>query len=226
MQAYLGNYDSSEDKLCNYATLYWGLHCENTRSNHRSTALLSEFLFGGEHLEDWLENTRRTSDELDWNSNLARKLQVAASSPASPLFAICCFGLVEVLQENKNAAKILNWDCVNNDEASGIYLTARWGHSESVKYLISQHSNVNALGGQFGSALQASAFTGHEEIVLLLLKNGAIISSSGYFSDPIQTSIAGGHPLIAKTILSNDFQFSDQAHFDSCLSLAAISGYF
>jgi ankyrin repeat protein len=57
------------------------------------------------------------------------------------------------------------------------------GHEAIVKLLLDKGANVNAQGGNFGSALQAASFEGHEAEVKLLLDRGAVAqeqSSEGF----------------------------------------------
>ncbi|KAJ6631778.1 hypothetical protein B0H10DRAFT_1719533, partial [Mycena sp. CBHHK59/15] len=47
------------------------------------------------------------------------------------------------------------------------------GHVEIVRLLLEKGADPNALGGSYGSAIQAASDTGHLEIVKLLIETGA-----------------------------------------------------
>lgn len=58
--------------------------------------------------------------------------------------------------------------------APPLYYASFSGLSIEVGALLDQGANVNAEGGEYGNALQAASFEGHNEIVEMLLASGAI----------------------------------------------------
>jgi ankyrin repeat protein len=56
-----------------------------------------------------------------------------------------------------------------------LYITAVNGYKSLLKSLHENGADVNAQGGLFGTALQAAAEKGDEEIVAILLEKGADI---------------------------------------------------
>ena len=48
-----------------------------------------------------------------------------------------------------------------------------------MKQLLENGAEVNAKGGEYGSALQAASFRGDKAIVKLLLENGAEVNAKG-----------------------------------------------
>ena len=52
-------------------------------------------------------------------------------------------------------------------------------HNDTVQLLLKNGADVNASGGQFGSALQAATYWGHKDTVQLLLHNGADVNATG-----------------------------------------------
>jgi ankyrin repeat protein len=48
-----------------------------------------------------------------------------------------------------------------------------------VNLLLEKGADVNAQGGEYGNALPAASFGGHEAIANLLLENGADINAQG-----------------------------------------------
>ncbi|KAG9734285.1 hypothetical protein KCU73_g10814, partial [Aureobasidium melanogenum] len=109
--------------------------------------------------------------------------------------------------------------------ASALCIAARWGHLDAVKYLVRLGLNVNNIGGQFGHALQASAFAGHYQIAAFLMDNGATMSGPGETFDEVYAAISSGNAEIASMILEKGYKFSSQQKFEECLNLAAFEGH-
>lgn len=62
----------------------------------------------------------------------------------------------------------------NAELETALLVAAEEGHADSVKRLLEEKgANVNARGGEFGSALHAAAYQGHVRVIKILLKNGA-----------------------------------------------------
>ncbi|KAL7922806.1 hypothetical protein ACQKWADRAFT_312700 [Trichoderma austrokoningii] len=70
------------------------------------------------------------------------------------------------------------WDPdLDPPRGSRLYYACVVGLVAPARDLIGKGADVNAQGGEYGNALQAAAFRGHEEIVRLLQRNGTIIST-------------------------------------------------
>jgi hypothetical protein len=82
------------------------------------------------------------------------------------------------------------------------YITHRFGGlTNAVKYLLSQGADVNAQGGWFGNALQATSFSGHEKMVELLLSKGADVSAQGgIFGNALQAALVSGHEKVVELL--------------------------
>lgn len=217
-----------KDILSSYATRYWLAHLEKLcESPHRVgiKPFLVEFFTQEEHFEDWLENLEElpTEENFSWSNSLERKLDASFSTPPSPLFAICSFGLIEVL-EDPEIYNVLDWTHRNKHGTSGLYLAARWGHARLVVELLNRGVDVNSPGHQYGTALQAASFAGHEDIVKILLDRDASFSDSGEFSSPLQAALANNHESIAQTILDRGIPFKTQKQFKDALQTATFQG--
>jgi ankyrin repeat protein len=80
------------------------------------------------------------------------------------------------------------------------------GDIDTIKALIRGQVDVNSPfpEGQFGNALQAAAYVGSEEIVRLLLKNGANVNAKGgYYGTALQAASFDGDELIVRLLLEN-----------------------
>jgi ankyrin repeat protein len=65
-------------------------------------------------------------------------------------------------------------------------------------------ADVNAQGGECGTALQAALAEGHDQIVLRLLENGADINATGeHYGTALQGGQHRGHSQIVQRLLEN-----------------------
>ncbi|GKZ38746.1 hypothetical protein AbraIFM66950_011182 [Aspergillus brasiliensis] len=233
-QRCLGTYlwgEFSEDGLVDYATRYWPAHVEQlSGSYHRSgiDKLLTEFFVEEEHFEDWIESLdeRPVEQGYRWSNSLERKLEESSAAPPSPLFTIACFGLFEMLN-NPEVIEMIDVNQTNKHGTSGVYLAARWGHAEVVRKLLHLGVGVNGPGYQYGSPLQAASFSGHEDVVKILLDHGATFSPTekGEYSSPLHAALAGAHDNIARILIDSDRQLVNEKQFMDALDTASFKGY-
>ncbi|KAK7523860.1 ankyrin repeat-containing domain protein [Phyllosticta citriasiana] len=208
--------------------LKWLLCAQRTLSVQELVAAVSGGIREEEHFEDWQESLadKLKSQDVRWHGDLIKKLNAVPSSPPSPLFAICCFGLSEVLEHLTASGLLQDLEHFNKHNANGLYLAAHFGHEVIVKILIGRGCDISAVCGRFGSAVKAAAFFGHCSIVQLLLEHHAATESGpGDFSNPLQAALAGGHEDIVEVLLRSDFKFSTNDEFDEALQFAAFKGH-
>ncbi|KAJ7445595.1 ankyrin repeat-containing domain protein [Mycena latifolia] len=75
---------------------------------------------------------------------------------------------------------------------------------EVVRLLLENGADVNAMGGKYGSALQAASFEGYMEVVCLLLKNGADVNAGGgEYGSALQAASYGGCTEVVQLLLKN-----------------------
>lgn len=232
-QRCLGTYlweEHDEDDLSDYAIRYWPAHVEELGYSSQRAMIrptLIEFFTQEEHFEDWLEKLEaQPNDKIpSWNNTLERKLDAVISSPPSPLFTICCFGFIEVL-EHPGVGHMLDVNQMNRRDTSGLYLAARRGHMGVVRKLLDLGVDPNAPGYQYGTALQAASFGGHQAIVKLLLDRCAstALTDKGEFSSALQAALANGNNPVAKVLLDAGFHLYTQKQFDDALETATFRG--
>ncbi|KAG9661667.1 hypothetical protein KCU64_g2427, partial [Aureobasidium melanogenum] len=213
------------NKLADYAVMHWAHHCAAANASSHLGDILSKFLFHRNHFDGWLDVLEARLTDMNINSELAKKLHAVQIKPTSPPFVLSCFGLFRLLDESRLETSITDWHQCNLSGASALNVAARWGHLDAVKYLVRLGLNVNCTGGQFGHALQASAFAGHHQTIAFSIDNGATTSGPGESFDPVYAAISSGNGEIASMILEKGYKFSSQQKFEECLKLAAFKGH-
>ncbi|RDH36215.1 ankyrin repeat-containing domain protein [Aspergillus welwitschiae] len=221
----------SEDGLLHYATRYWPAHVQQLNGSHQRheiQAIMTEFFTQEEHFEDWIEHLdeRPVEEGYRWSNSLERKLEACFASPPSALFTVSCFGLSEVL-DFPEVIEMIDVNQTNRHGTSGVYLAARWGHTGVVRKLLQLGADVNGPGYQYGSPLQAAAFSGHEDIVRILLDSGATFSPTekGEYSSPLHAALANGHDNIAEVLIDSGLQLVTQKQFADALDTASFKGF-
>ncbi|GKZ83328.1 hypothetical protein AnigIFM56816_008420 [Aspergillus niger] len=228
LDAYLGE-DCVENEFLKYATNYWPSHVEDlgfAPQRAKVVPSLTDF-FTQEHFDDWLDNfeLQQREDGSSWKSTNERKLDASISTPRTPLFLICCFGFVEILEDD-DVVEDLDVNQTNKDESSGLYLAARGGHIMVVQKLLDMGANIDAPGFQYGDALQAACFGGWTETVQLLINHGATSSvpRRGEYSSPLQAALEGDNNPIAEYLLNAGVKLTTQQQFDDAIETAAFKG--
>ncbi|KAI2970957.1 hypothetical protein CBS147323_3181 [Aspergillus niger] len=229
LDAYLGE-NCVENEFLKYATNYWPSHVEDlgfAPQRAKVVPSLTEFFTKEEYFDDWLDNFELQQREggSSWKSTNERKLDASISTPRTPLFLICCFGFVEILEDD-DVVEDLDVNQTNKDGSSGLYLAARGGHIMVVQKLLDMGANIDAPGFQYGDALQAACFGGRTEIVQLLINHGATSSvpRRGEYSSPLQAALAGDNNPIAEVLLNAGVKLTTQQQFDDAIETAAFKG--
>ena len=77
--------------------------------------------------------------------------------------------------------------------AQAIYFASDLGLRKLAELLLAERADVNALGGHYGSALQAASYRGYKDIVELLLARGAEANASGgHYGNALQAALCRG----------------------------------
>lgn len=89
--------------------------------------------------------------------------------------------------------------------AQPIYELARRGYYHLVKVLVTElGADVNAQGGDYGTALIAAVLFNQKEVVSLLLQHGARVNAEGgLFGTALIGAAHSGHTELAKVLLQN-----------------------
>ncbi|EMD63603.1 hypothetical protein COCSADRAFT_48148, partial [Bipolaris sorokiniana ND90Pr] len=64
---------------------------------------------------------------------------------------------------------------------------------------VEKGADVNAQGGNYGNALYAASFEGHEQVVRLLVEKGADVNAQGgFYGNALQAASEQGHEQVVR----------------------------
>ncbi|KAE8421609.1 ankyrin repeat-containing domain protein [Aspergillus pseudocaelatus] len=99
---------------------------------------------------------------------------------------------------------------------SPIYYASIWGLQRETEQLALLGADVNAMGGDFGTLLQAASYNGHRQIVEILLKNGADVDNRlgdrREFSNTLQAASFRGHQQIVEVLSKHGADHGDDVN--------------
>jgi ankyrin repeat protein len=108
---------------------------------------------------------------------------------------------------------------------------ASWlGDHEMVELLVEKDADVNALGGYYGSALQAASWaaswTCNDKMVKLLLRHDANVNAQGgYFGNALQAACWGRDQQIVTLLINHGANVNQQGgHYGNALQAASWAG--
>jgi hypothetical protein len=116
------------------------------------------------------------------------------------------------------------------EKAPALYWEAFLGITGVAKKLIHSGANINALGGYYGTALQAACYAGQLKIANLFLENGADVNAQeGKHKNAINGALQGirnygGNPEVVQTLLEHGAAFDDEGN-DAMIRASSAKDY-
>jgi ankyrin repeat protein len=169
----------------------------------------------------------------DYHDRLSHRLFSAASSPPTPLAALCAFGFVSLIPL-LNVFNLFDWNRMQTVDKTEwgtlLFITAEEGHEVVVELLLTKGADINARGGESGTvtALYAASRAGHKKVVELLLTKGADVNAQGgYHGNALQAASSKGHEKVVELLLlAKDAEVNAQGgHFGNALCAASHAGH-
>lgn len=98
-----------------------------------------------------------------------------------------------------------------------------------MQLVLDKGADVNALGGEYGSTLQAASYSDHESVVQLLLDKGVDVNASGgHYGSALQAALCYDHKSVGQLLLEKgaDVNASGGKYpYGSGLDIASSRGY-
>lgn len=121
--------------------------------------ILGEFVFGqeGAHFKLWLADLAKLQEDCHDHEEYPSELCELHSESGSPVFAACVFGWLDILRlsDRRDFAfgSKLNYREKNSRGSSVLYLSARHGHLEVLKFLMMEGASLDDGSGSLGTPL-------------------------------------------------------------------------
>ena len=97
------------------------------------------------------------------------------------------------------------------------------GRASVVRTLLAQCEDVNAIGGHFGTLMQAAAFGGRGLMVRWLIDLGADVHARGRYGSTLRAASFGGHNAVVHLLLNHGARVDEKE--DNALQAAALNGH-
>jgi Ankyrin repeats (3 copies) len=116
---------------------------------------------------------------------------------------------------------------LDQSEMDPLYVAAETGLERACRHLLQNGSDVNVLGGIYGTPLQVAASSGHNAIVHLLLEMDADVNAQGgRYGSALHAAASGGHDTIVRVLLEKGAEVNAQGGwYGSALQAAASGGH-
>ena len=168
-----------------YAIIYWIAHYQQIELRTRRREILHtiKFIFiQGQRISQffshWINAVKScVYDTLDIYDPLRGIYTNALGAMDSPLFTVCAFGLIDILEELETIPD-LDWNQKGHNGATALYTAACYGFTDMVETLIQKGLNIDTQTDYGETALHGAAEYGHASTVDLLLRKGAHIGIS------------------------------------------------
>ncbi|KAG9699739.1 serine carboxypeptidase, partial [Aureobasidium melanogenum] len=155
---------------------------------------------------------------------------------------------IDLNSQDKNGMTALSWAIYNRHEAvvqlllgvdqidtnvkdmedwTPLHRYSHAGHNGIVQKLLQKGAEVNARGGNYGTALQAASTQGHDKIVQMLLEHDADVNAQGgYYDTALQAASAWGRDEIVQMLLEHDANVNAHGgYFGTALQAASANGH-
>jgi ankyrin repeat protein len=116
--------------------------------------------------------------------------------------AILTYG--RLYEESAEGVDVSDTHLSEYELAQPLYYMTLAGMLRQTRKMIQKGADVNDTGGEFGTALQAASYKGHDEIARYLIASGANVNQrAGYFCSPFRAAVFGDHASIVLILIES-----------------------
>jgi ankyrin repeat protein len=183
-----------------------------------SRETLKAFALARYTAEFWSSHLQKTGDEMKQVTQLTMSL-MAKEEPAYLNWIR--------LHDPDRPWEGLNLERPADTIPMPLYYAAMLGLSTVTRLLLDKGAEVNAQGGDYGNALQAASYRGHEQVVKTLLDKGAEVNAQGgLYGNALQVASFGGHKQVVKALLDKGAEVNAQGgSYGNALQAASAEGH-
>ncbi|KAH0170241.1 hypothetical protein KCU67_g2721, partial [Aureobasidium melanogenum] len=187
--------------------------------------------------------------QLERDYELNTDLRGAASSGfVQEVKRLLSIERIDPNSQDKNGMTALSWAIYNRHEAvvqllldvdqidtnskdmegwTPLHRYSHAGRDGIVQKLLQKGAEVNARGGNYGTALEAASTRGYDRIVQMLLEHDADVNAQGgYYDTALQGASAEGHDEIVQMLLEHDAGVNAHGgHYGNALQAASTQGH-
>ncbi|KAJ3835713.1 ankyrin repeat-containing domain protein [Lentinula raphanica] len=123
------------------------------------------------------------------------------------------------------AKYLVEIDADVNTQINGLQAVAIWGNLDIMKFLVAKGADVNAHGGQYGTALQAAVTGGQLGVVKFLVEKGANINAQDdhHYGNALQTAVCWAKLEIVKYLVEKGADVNAQGGYHGNALQAAVN---
>lgn len=132
-------------------------------------------------------------------------LQSSLGRIPAPLFVVCSFGLLSIMENTTFQKSVTDWNCRNGGVQTGLIIAATHGYSEIVQHLLDiGMAKVDAQDLWRRTALSRAAENGHEKIVKQLLATNEVDADTQDLWDrtPAVYAAQNGHGAVLTQLIN------------------------
>jgi ankyrin repeat protein len=198
------------DNFRQYAIAYWPMHYRTVEhkqpkgSDFEKVLLKArQFLFGNHDAAfvQWISAAKALSQTLHWDDPLKETLNAIFSTPPTPLFLACSFGLLSMMDE-LGGCEHVDWNQRNVMGNTGLHHAAANGHEKVVEMLLDRGADLEVKTTRTRTALHKAAEHGHRAVVGVLLQRGAnIAAQDDRGATALHEASAHGHEAVVVLLL-------------------------
>jgi hypothetical protein len=194
-----------------YACLYWLAHAEAATQGGTASpcekSLHKLLCQPSKEINKWNRTIHEAvvKRRLSERSAVEEKLAQVLTKDFKPILVAASYGLTCLLNSmlNEITAVTLGQQ-INHDGSHAVVLSAKHGYVDNVLLLLGKGANINAGGGEYGTALQAASAEGHAFVVDMLLKHEADVDAKGgEDGTALQAASIWDHETIVQLLLDN-----------------------